>query len=96
MSTNDAINASSLIVAASGFTALTERLAQKKNGAELMCSIMNRYLGEMITITSNFSGDVIKFAGDALLVIFRVDRTRTQAGTFPDERVATPYQRRRS
>ena len=54
-----------------------------------MCSIMNRYLGEMITITSNFSGDVIKFAGDALLVIFRVDRTRTQAGTFPDERVAT-------
>ena len=29
---------------ASGFTALTEKLAQQPNGAERMCSIMNEFL----------------------------------------------------
>ena len=64
--------AATLFADASGFTALTEKLAQRKNGAELMCEIMNRFIGAVILIVHQHGGDVVKFAGDAVSCIFEV------------------------
>lgn len=55
----------------SGFTSLTERLARKGAvGAEELTSALNRYFGDLIDIVMEFGGDVLKFAGDALLATF--------------------------
>eukprot|EP00966_Prymnesium_polylepis_P201249 4662992-Prymnesium_polylepis.2 len=57
---------------ASGFTALTEQLDALPNGAEVMCAIMNGFLGTVIEVVHAHGGDVIKFAGDALSCMFKV------------------------
>ncbi len=45
----------------SGFTALTERLAQNEQyGAEEITKFLNSYFTEIIDIISSFGGDVIK------------------------------------
>lgn len=52
----------------SGFTALSERLAQKgPSGAEELITILNAYFGHLIELVAAHGGDVLKFAGDALL-----------------------------
>jgi len=61
-----------LMADASGFTALTEKLSSKENGAEMLCSIINRFFSVLIDIVLNYGGDVIQFAGDAVLVVFEV------------------------
>jgi len=38
----------------SGFTALTERLAVKKDGAEEMCDIINRFFTRLIAIAEGY------------------------------------------
>lgn len=55
----------------SGFTSLTERLARKGAvGAEELTTALNSYFGRLIEIVCDFGGDVLKFAGDALLATF--------------------------
>lgn len=55
----------------SGFTALSEKLADKgPKGAEALTDIINRYFTEMIDILSRSNGILLKFAGDATLVFF--------------------------
>ena len=54
-----------LFADASGFTALTEKMAQKKNGAEDLTRAMNSFFGILLKIVDEHGGDVIKFAGDA-------------------------------
>lgn len=55
----------------SGFTALSERLAAfGREGAEDLTLLLNRCFGEMIEIVHDHGGDVLKFGGDALLVLF--------------------------
>ena len=62
----------------SGFTSLTERLAKKGAvGAEELTAALNSYFGELIGIVGRFDGDVLKFAGDALLATFE-DRVAGQ------------------
>lgn len=61
-----------LFADASGFTALTESLAKDSSGAEKMCHIINEFFTVLITVIEKFGGDVIKFSGDALTVIFPV------------------------
>lgn len=52
----------------SGFTALTEQLMQQGlTGVEALTERLNALLGELITLITDHGGDVIKFAGDALL-----------------------------
>ncbi|MFL5586808.1 MAG: adenylate/guanylate cyclase domain-containing protein [Ktedonobacteraceae bacterium] len=59
-----------------GFTALTERLAQHSPaGAEELISLLNRYFGQLIDIVTAHGGDVVKFAGDALLACWPVIAT---------------------
>ena len=55
---------------ASGFTKLTEYLNQKPNGAELLSSVMNQFFTPLIEIISAYRGDIIKFSGDALTILF--------------------------
>jgi class 3 adenylate cyclase len=55
---------------ASGFTTLTDRLAHKSNGAELLSQCLTAFFGELLAIISDYRGDVIKFSGDSLTVYF--------------------------
>src|SRR5215207_2335495 len=57
----------------SGFTALTEHLAQQgPAGAEVLTRELNTYFGRLIDIITLHDGDVIKFAGDALTAVWPV------------------------
>lgn len=55
---------------ASGFTALTERLALKTNGAELLSQCLTSFFTPLIQLINAYRGDVIKFSGDALMIYF--------------------------
>jgi len=55
---------------ASGFTALTERLAKKSNGAELLSQCLSAFFTPLINFINAYRGDVIKFSGDALTIYF--------------------------
>ena len=55
----------------SGFTPLTERLAQRgPAGAEEMSHLLDAYFGQLIDLITAHGGDVVKFAGDALLAFW--------------------------
>lgn len=61
-----------LFVDISGFTALTEQFAAKgPSGAEDISAILNDFYGQWINIIKAHGGDIIKFAGDGLLVIWQ-------------------------
>lgn len=55
----------------SGFTALSESLAVfGDNGAEYLARHLNSYFEQLVRIIGSQGGDVFKFAGDALVVIW--------------------------
>lgn len=55
----------------SGFTPLTEKLSMKgMKGVEEVSHHLNDYFGQIIARIHDHGGDVIKFAGDALLVMW--------------------------
>eukprot|EP00439_Symbiodinium_sp_Y106_P052105 s3853_g6.t5 len=58
---------------ASGFTALTESLARQAHGAEEIGSCLNNFFGALIEIITRHGGDVLKFSGDALTILWRVE-----------------------
>ncbi|NJN79020.1 MAG: adenylate/guanylate cyclase domain-containing protein [Anaerolineales bacterium] len=63
-----------LFVDISGFTALTEEFAARgPSGAEDISSILNDFYSQWIRIIKKYGGDIIKFAGDGLLVIWQYD-----------------------
>jgi len=65
------LKAAVLFTDISGFTALTERLAQRgPDGAEELTKHLNAYFGQLIQLISDRGGDIIKFAGDAMLAIW--------------------------
>ena len=55
----------------SGFTALAERLAEAgPAGTETLTRILNDYFGQLIALIEAYGGDIVKFAGDALLALW--------------------------
>src|SRR5215210_5782724 len=55
----------------SGFTALSERLAQKgREGAEELVRTISGIFARLIEVAERHGGDVLKFRGDALLLLF--------------------------
>jgi len=69
--TSERFSAAVLFADISGFTALTERLAQQgPAGAEDLTQELNTYFGQLIDIIIHYGGDVVKFAGDALTAIW--------------------------
>jgi len=57
----------------SGFTALTETLAKNSNGAETLSACLNEFFTPLIDIIESYHGDIIKFSGDALTIVFEGD-----------------------
>src|ERR1043166_9752821 len=55
----------------SGFTAMSERLAQKgKVGAEEVTEVMNLVFARLLEVAYAGGGGLLKFGGDALLLFF--------------------------
>ncbi|MGH9137523.1 MAG: tetratricopeptide repeat protein [Acidimicrobiales bacterium] len=58
----------------SGFTQLSERLVQQgKAGAEELTDIVNQVVGGLLDVAIPLGGDLLKFGGDALLLLFTDD-----------------------
>ena len=56
----------------SGFTRLTERLARLgRVGAEEMSDALNATFGELLTVAAGDGADLLKWGGDAVLLLFR-------------------------
>jgi len=55
----------------SGYTALAERLTRRgPAGIEELTHVLNDSLGQLIALITALGGDVVKFAGDALLALW--------------------------
>lgn len=54
----------------SGFTALSEAMARNGKGAEGLAKHLNSYFSQMVRIIASEGGDVFKFAGDAMIVLW--------------------------
>ncbi|XP_054826105.1 adenylate cyclase type 10-like [Eublepharis macularius] len=66
-----------LFIDISGFTALTETFSMSSSfdyGADQLTQTLNQYVGDIVEEVMIFGGDVLKFAGDALLALWKVDR----------------------
>jgi len=60
-----------VFVDVSGFTALSERLAQRgKVGAEQLTDVLNAVFGTMLGLAAARGGTLLKFGGDALFLLF--------------------------
>src|SRR6185436_13209274 len=67
------LQAAILFADISGFTRLTERMAEKgPTGVETLARILNEYFGQLIDIIHNYGGDVVKFAGDAVIAVWPI------------------------
>ena len=70
--TLELIESAVLFADISGFTPLTESYAQRgPAGVELLSRVINDFFGRVIEIVHEHGGDIVKFAGDALTVIWR-------------------------
>lgn len=66
-----AVEGTLVFVDISGFTNLSERLARRgRIGAEELTAVLNRVFGAMLEIVFSRGGSLIKFGGDALLLLF--------------------------
>src|SRR5574340_399704 len=67
-----AVDGTLAFVDISGFTSMTERLAQRgKVGAEEVSDILDHSFGELLGISNDDGADLIKWGGDAVLLLFR-------------------------
>ena len=74
------LEASLLGLDISGFTALSERLSERgKLGAEELIVLISRCYSGLIDIAERYGGDVLKFRGDALLLLFDGERHERRA-----------------
>ena len=64
----------------SGFTAMSERLAQKgKLGAEEVTDVMNLTFSRLLDVAYSSGGGLLKFGGDALLLFFAGEQHAARA-----------------
>ncbi len=67
------VSAAVMFADVSGFTPLTERLSrQGADGTERLTDALNDFFARMIEAVQGHGGDVLKFAGDALLAIWPI------------------------
>ena len=74
----------------SGFTALSEKLATRgRIGTEELVETLSRVFGGMLAITARRGGQLLKFGGDALLLLFTgPDHARQAASAAVEMRAA--------
>ena len=59
----------------SGFTRLSGKFCERgKDGIDQLQQVVNGYLGQLVKIVYAYGGDVMKFAGDALVCVFLPSR----------------------
>jgi class 3 adenylate cyclase len=69
-----------LVIDITGFTALTERLAERgPGGAETLAEILNASFGGVIERIHAHGGDIVSFAGDAILAVWTAGPDETAA-----------------
>lgn len=69
----DRFPAAVIFIDISGFTILTETLVKSgPDGLETLTAILNAYFGQIVDLILKYGGDVLKFAGDALLAVWPV------------------------
>jgi class 3 adenylate cyclase len=84
------IEGSLVFVDISGFTNLSERLARKgRIGAEELTSVLDNVFGRMLEVVFDRSGSLLKFGGDALLLLFATEDHVLQACAATVEMRAT-------
>ena len=75
-----AVESTLVSVDISGFTALSELLAARgREGAEELVMTISTVFSELIEVAERHGGDVLKFRGDALLLLFVGDRHPARA-----------------
>lgn len=62
-----------IFVDVSGFTDLSDKYQRLENGASKLSMVLNFYIGSMVLEILSQGGDIIKYAGDAFLAIFRAE-----------------------
>ncbi|XP_039261780.2 adenylate cyclase type 10-like [Styela clava] len=61
----------------SGFTALTEKYTQSsEKGTDALTVTLNAYIGKIVQNILQLGGDILKFAGDAILAVWKVTERR--------------------
>lgn len=71
-----------LIADVSGFTTITEQLAERGAvGAEELTRLLNAYFGRVIDVITAHGGDIVRFAGDAILAVWPAATTELIAHT---------------
>eukprot|EP00736_Rhodelphis_marinus_P007030 Rmarinus@m.8305 len=77
------VNAVVFFLDVSGFTALSERLNDgNPEGAEDIAHYLNTYFSQLVRIIGGSGGDIMKFAGDATIVLFHDDIETTNEKTL--------------
>ena len=67
----------------SGFTNLTESLSKiGPEGAELIAFAINRYMELLIKGIGRSGGDILKFAGDAIIVVWPPPKAKDEEKSF--------------
>jgi class 3 adenylate cyclase/tetratricopeptide (TPR) repeat protein len=70
---SEEMQAAILFADISGFTPLTERLAERgPTGVETLARVLNEYFGQLIDIIHEYGGDIVKFAGDAAIAVWPI------------------------
>jgi class 3 adenylate cyclase/tetratricopeptide (TPR) repeat protein len=70
--TEERVDGAILFVDVTGFTPMTEAFAKRgPRGAESLSEILNDYYGRLTNFVDGYGGDVLFFAGDAAVVLFR-------------------------
>ncbi len=84
------LDATMCFVDISGFTNLSEKLAARgRIGAEELTEVLRRVFGSMISLAHDRGGNLVKFGGDALLLLFHGDGHVVQAcGAAVEMRIA--------
>ena len=84
------VDGSLVFVDISGFTNLSEKLARRgRIGAEELTAVLNRVFGNMLNVAYERGGSLLKFGGDALLLLFDgPDHAHQAAGAAVDMRTA--------
>jgi len=78
----EVIHAAVLFADISGFTRLTESLAEVgPAGVETIANVLNDYFGQLIDIVHQYGGDVVKFAGDAVIAVWTFSSADGTAGS---------------
>jgi class 3 adenylate cyclase len=62
-----------LFVDLSNYSKITAEIAHK--GAYAMSSVVNEYLSRLLAIAFQYGGDIVKFSGDAVLIVWDGEET---------------------